>query len=102
MDANAYTDFWSGHGALLLGHRPPQVIEAVGRQLERGTHFGFSHPLEIELAELVRSMMPGAEMIRYTNSGTEANMYAVGLARAHTGRERIRKPKGAGTAAMTR
>ena len=94
VDGNAYTDYWSGHGALLLGHRPTPVIEAVARQLERGTHFGFSHPLEIEMAELVRSMMPGAEMIRYTNSGTEANMYAVGLARAHTGREKIAKADG--------
>jgi glutamate-1-semialdehyde 2,1-aminomutase len=94
VDGNAYTDYWSGHGALLLGHCPKQVVEAVARQLERGTHFGFCHPLEIELAELVRSMMPGAEMIRYTNSGTEANMYAVGLARAHTGRTKIAKAEG--------
>lgn len=94
VDGNAYTDYWSGHGALLLGHAPRPVIEAVARQLDLGTHFGFSHMLEIELAELVREMLPGAEMIRFTNSGTEANMYAIGLARAHTGRSKIAKAEG--------
>ena len=94
VDGNVYTDYWSGHGALLLGHAPACVVQAVKRQLERGTHYGFAHELEIELAELVTGAIPGAEMIRYTNSGTEAAMYAIGLARAYTGRSRIGKVEG--------
>lgn len=94
VDGNVYTDYWSGHGALLLGHAPACVVEAVLRQAERGAHYGFSHALEVELAELVTAMMPAAEMVRYTSSGTEANMYAVGLARAHTGRTKIAKVEG--------
>ena len=94
VDGNIYTDYWSGHGALLLGHAPSCVALAVGAQLERGTHYGFAHVLEIELAELITAMVPAAEMVRFTNSGTEANMYAVGLARAHTGRVKIAKIEG--------
>jgi len=94
VDGNLYTDYWSGHGALVLGHAPSSVVAAVSRQIEKGSHYGFSHALEVELAELVTAMVPGAELVRYTNSGTEANMYAVGLARAYTGRTRIAKMEG--------
>jgi glutamate-1-semialdehyde 2,1-aminomutase len=94
VDGNVWTDYWSGHGALILGHAPARVVAAVRRQLDRGTHFGFSHPLEVELAELVAATMPGAEMVRFTNSGTEANMYAIGLARCFTGRMKIAKIEG--------
>lgn len=94
VDGNVYTDYWSGHGALLLGHAPACVAEAVTRQLERGTHYGFAHELEIELAEAIARAIPGVEMVRYTNSGTEAAMYAIGLARAYTGRRRIAKVEG--------
>lgn len=94
VDGRVYTDYWCGHGALFLGHAPAGVIEAVTRQLARGTHFGFCHPLEVELAELVVEMLPSAEMLRFTNSGTEANMYAIGLARGFTGRLKIAKAEG--------
>ena len=94
VDGNVYTDYWSGHGALLLGHVPACVAEAVTRQLERGTHYGFAHELEIELAEIIARAIPGVEMVRYTNSGTEAAMYAISLARAYTGRSRIGKVEG--------
>jgi glutamate-1-semialdehyde 2,1-aminomutase len=94
VDGNEYVDFWLGHTALILGHSPPAVVDAVKRQLENGTHYGTSHELEIELAEQVAKMVAGAEMVRFTNSGTEANMYATRLARAYTGRSKIAKFEG--------
>ncbi len=94
VDGNVYTDYWSGHGALLLGHAPSAVADAVARQLRRGTHYGFAHELEVTLAERVTAAIPGAEMLRYTNSGTEAAMYAIGLARAYTGRVGVGKVEG--------
>ncbi len=94
VDGNEYIDFWLGHTALILGHSPPAIVKAVKRQLENGTHYGTSHELEIELAEQVAKMVPSAEMIRFTNSGTEANMYAVRLARTYSGRNKIAKFEG--------
>jgi glutamate-1-semialdehyde 2,1-aminomutase len=94
VDGNEYIDFWLGHTALILGHSPPAVVKAVKRQLERGTHYGTAHELEIELAEQVAKMVPSAEMTRFTNSGTEANMYATRLARAYTGKSKIAKFEG--------
>jgi len=94
VDGNEYIDFWLGHTALILGHSPPAVVEAVKRQFENGTHYGTSHELEIELAEQVVKMVSGAEMVRFTNSGTEANMYATRLARACTRRSKIAKFEG--------
>jgi glutamate-1-semialdehyde 2,1-aminomutase len=94
VDGNEYIDFWLGHTALILGHSPPAVVEAVKRQLENGTHYGTSHELEIKLAEQVVKMVSSAEMVRFTNSGTEANMYATRLARAYTGKSKIAKFEG--------
>jgi glutamate-1-semialdehyde 2,1-aminomutase len=94
VDGNEYVDFWLGHTALILGHSPPEVVEAVKKQLENGTQYGTSHELEVNLAEQVARMVPRAQMIRFTNSGTEANMYAVRLARAYTGKSRIAKFEG--------
>ncbi|MDH5266683.1 MAG: aspartate aminotransferase family protein [Candidatus Bathyarchaeota archaeon] len=94
VDGNEYIDFWLGHTALILGHSPSAVVDAVKRQLENGTHYGTSHELEIELAEQVVKMVSGAEMVRFTNSGTEANMYATRLARACTGRSKVAKFEG--------
>jgi glutamate-1-semialdehyde 2,1-aminomutase len=94
VDGNEYVDFWLGHTALILGHSPPKVIEAVKKQLEDGTQYGTAHELEIILAEQVAKMVPSAQMIRFTNSGTEANMYAIRLARAYTGKSRIAKFEG--------
>jgi glutamate-1-semialdehyde 2,1-aminomutase len=94
VDGNEYVDFWLGHTALILGHSPPKVVEAVKKQLEDGTQYGTSHELEIILAEQVAKMVPSAQMIRFTNSGTEANMYAVRLARAYTGKSKIAKFEG--------
>ncbi len=94
VDGNVYIDYWTGHGALILGHAPRKVMDAVIEQIRRGTHIGFSHELEIELAERLVEMVPSAEMVRYTSSGTEANMYASRLARAHTGRMGMTKIEG--------
>jgi len=74
VDGNEYVDFWLGHTALILGHSPPDVTEAVREKLETGTHYGTSHELEIKLAEQVVKMVSSAEMVRFTTSGTEANM----------------------------
>ena len=94
VDGNEYVDFWMGHHALIFGHSPPKVMKEVKRQLDRGTHYGTSHELEIALAEQVVKMVPSVDMIRFTNSGTEANMYATRLARTYTGRDRIAKFEG--------
>ncbi len=89
VDGNETIDFVMGHGALLLGHNHPQVKEAVARQLERGTHYGASQEMEIRWAEQVQELIPSAERVRFTSSGTEATMMAVRLARAFTGRRTL-------------
>ena len=94
VDGNEYVDFWLGHTALILGHGHPIVIDAVRKQLQKGTHYGTCHELEIKLAEQVARMVPNVDMTRFTNSGTEANMYAIRLARAYTGKDKIAKFEG--------
>jgi len=89
VDGNEYVDYIGGHGALLLGHNPPQVVEAVRRQLTRGTHFGACHELEVEWAELVQRLIPSAERVRFTASGTESTLLAMRLARAFTGKTKL-------------
>ena len=89
IDGNCYVDYFGGHGALLLGHCHPRVVEAVTQQIERGTHFGASHELEITWAEWVLKLIPSAERVRFTSSGTEATMMALRLARAFTGKSKI-------------
>jgi glutamate-1-semialdehyde 2,1-aminomutase len=94
VDGNEYIDFWLGHTALILGHGPTAIVKAVKEQLEDGTHYGTSHELEVQLAEEVEKIVPNVEMTRFTNSGTEANMYATRLARAYTCRDKIAKFEG--------
>ena len=89
VDGNRYVDYFGGHGALILGHNHPEVTAAVHAAYERGTHFGACHELEIEWAELIVAMVPSAERVRFTNSGTEATLMALRLARAFTGRKKI-------------
>lgn len=91
VDGNQIVDYIGGHGALLLGHNRPEVVEAVHTALARGTHFGSSHDLEIAWGEQVLKMVPCGERVRFTSSGTEATMMALRLARAYTGRERVVK-----------
>jgi glutamate-1-semialdehyde 2,1-aminomutase len=94
VDGNRYVDFWLGHTALILGHGPASVMSAVRKQLEKGTQYGTSHELEVKLAEQIKKMVQTAEMVRFTNSGTEANMYATRLARAYTGKSKVAKFEG--------
>ncbi len=89
VDGNEYVDYYGGHGALLLGHSHPVVVEAVARQMERGTHYAACHELEIRWGELIQSLVPCAERVRFTSSGTEANLMAFRLARAFTGRSKL-------------
>ena len=89
VDGNEIIDYVMGHGSLLLGHQHPSIVEAVQAQAARGTHYGASHELEIRWAELVQRLVPSAERLRFTSSGTEATMMALRLARAFTGREKI-------------
>lgn len=89
VDGHEIVDFVMGHGALLLGHGHPAVVEAVRQQAPLGTHLGGSHETEMRWGELVRQIVPSAERVRFTSSGTEATMMALRLARAFTGREKV-------------
>jgi glutamate-1-semialdehyde 2,1-aminomutase len=91
VDGNELIDYWMGHGALLLGHSHPAIIEAVRRQAELTTHPGACHELEIKWAEWVQRLVPSAERIRFTNSGTEATLMALRVARIATGRTKVIK-----------
>ncbi|MBI2537216.1 MAG: glutamate-1-semialdehyde 2,1-aminomutase [Gemmatimonadetes bacterium] len=91
VEGEQLTDYVLSWGPLLLGHDHPAVRSAIREALARGTSYGFSHPAEVELAELVAEMVPSVEMVRLVNSGTEATMAAVRLARAATGRDLILK-----------
>ncbi len=90
-DGNAYVDYVGSWGPMVLGHRHPAVTEALRRVLERGTSFGAPTDLEVELAETVVSAVPSVEMVRMVNSGTEATMSAIRLARGVTGRALVIK-----------
>ena len=94
VDGNEYIDFLGGNGALLLGHAHPDIVAAITETVGRGTHFGNDHPLHIEWAELVQKLVPSAERVRFVNSGTEATLLAIRLARAFTGRSRILRFEG--------
>jgi glutamate-1-semialdehyde 2,1-aminomutase len=87
VDGNEFIDYIGSWGPLLLGHRYPAVIEAIELALEIGTSFGAPTEREIELAELIRSLVPSVEMVRLVNSGTEASMSALRVARGFTGRD---------------
>jgi len=89
VDGNEYVDYSGGHGALLLGHNHPTVTAAVRRQVELGTHYGACHELEVRWGQLVQKLIPSAERVRFTSSGTEATLLALRLARAFTGRPKV-------------
>ena len=89
VDGNEYVDYFGGHGALLLGHNHPDVLAAVHEALDQGSHFGANHAGELAWARAVQELMPSAERVRFTSSGTEATLMALRLARAHTGRRKI-------------
>jgi glutamate-1-semialdehyde 2,1-aminomutase len=93
-DGNRYIDYVMSWGALMLGHAHPAIVGALHDTVARGTSFGTPSEGEVVLAELVREMMPAVEMVRFVNSGTEATMSALRLARAVTGRDLVLKFSG--------
>ena len=94
VDGREYIDFVCSWGALILGHAHPDIVSAISDQASRGTSFGMTSPLEIELGEKIAGAIPSVEMVRFVNSGTEAAMSAVRLARAFTERDLIIKFEG--------
>jgi glutamate-1-semialdehyde 2,1-aminomutase len=91
IDGHEYVDYVLSWGPLILGHAHPAVVRAITQAAARGSSFGAPTEAESELGELIRSMMPSVERVRFTSSGTEATMSAIRLARAYTGRTRIVK-----------
>jgi glutamate-1-semialdehyde aminotransferase/NAD(P)-dependent dehydrogenase (short-subunit alcohol dehydrogenase family) len=89
VDGNAYLDLSMAVGPVILGYGDPVVDEAIRRQLEDGITFSLMHPLEVEVAERIRDLVPCAESVRFSKTGADVTSAAVRLARAHTGRERV-------------
>ena len=94
VDGREYIDFVGTWGPAILGHAPQVVIDAITEKAKHGTSFGIPNPLEVEMAETICRLVPSVEKVRMTNSGTEAVMSAIRLARGFTGRERIVKFEG--------
>ncbi len=94
VDGNRYVDYVMSWGPLVLGHAHPRVVKAVQAAVVNGTSYGAPCPQEVELAELVTTIMPNIEMVRFVNSGTEATMSVLRLARAFTGRNKLIKFQG--------
>ena len=94
VDGREYIDFVGTWGPAILGHAPQVVLDAVTETAKHGTSFGIPNPLEVEMAETICRMVPSVEKVRMTNSGTEAVLGAIRLARGFTGRDRIVKFEG--------
>ncbi len=94
VDGNEFIDFQIGQGAILYGHAPEGMAEALAAQAKKGTHWAAQSELEIDVAERLQAMIPGAERVRFNNSATEVVLSALRLARAHTGRKLILKFEG--------
>jgi len=95
FDENRYIDYQNGFGPTILGYGHPVVCDRVAEAIRHGTVFAMTHEYEVRVAERIIAMCPGVEMVRFANSGAEATMHALRLARAHTGREKILKFEGA-------
>jgi glutamate-1-semialdehyde 2,1-aminomutase len=93
-DGNRYVDYWMGHMALILGHSPKVVVDALRAQIGGGTHYGMGSGLSVELGEEIQKDVPCAEALRFCNTGAEATMYLVRLARAYTGKRTVIKMAG--------
>ena len=94
-DGNRYLDYRLAFGPIILGHADPRVNQSVSDAIANSTLFAHTHPLEIEVAERITRMCPGVDKVRFANSGTEATMHALRIARAHTNREKFIKFEGA-------
>ncbi|WP_457678744.1 glutamate-1-semialdehyde 2,1-aminomutase [Thermovibrio sp.] len=93
-DGNEYVDFVCSWGPMILGHAHPKVVEAIKEQAEKGTSYGAPTELEVELAKMIVELVPSVEKVRMVNSGTEATMSAIRLARGYTGRNKVIKFEG--------
>jgi glutamate-1-semialdehyde 2,1-aminomutase len=91
VDDNEYTDYWMGHWSLILGHSPRTVVKALSKQVRNGTLHGTANDISLKLGELIQKLMPAAENMRFSSTGSEAAMYAVRLARAKSRRRVIAK-----------
>ncbi len=94
VDGNEYIDYVGSWGPMILGHAIPEILRAVKNAANDGTSFGAATEREVEMAELISTIMPSVEMVRMVNSGTEATMSAIRLARAFTGKDKIIKFEG--------
>jgi glutamate-1-semialdehyde 2,1-aminomutase len=94
VDGNRYIDYIGSWGPMIAGHAHPRVLDAVARVMRDGLSFGVPNPLEVTMAETITRLVPSCEMVRMVNSGTEATLSAIRLARGATGRERIIKFEG--------
>ncbi|MBI5893432.1 MAG: glutamate-1-semialdehyde 2,1-aminomutase [Deltaproteobacteria bacterium] len=94
IDGNVFIDYVGSWGPMILGHCHPKVASAIKKAVDKGTSYGAPTPLEVELAKLVLEAFPSMEMVRFVNSGTEAAMGAIRLARAYAGRDKIIKFEG--------
>jgi glutamate-1-semialdehyde 2,1-aminomutase len=94
FDDNRYIDYRLGYGPVILGHGHAAVVERVAEAIRHGTVFALSHELEAKVAEQIVHMCPGVDKVRYANSGSEATMHALRIARSHTGREKVIKFEG--------
>jgi glutamate-1-semialdehyde 2,1-aminomutase len=93
-DGNEFIDYRLGWGPIILGHADSRVNQAVHEAIDDGTTFAATSDLEVQVAEKIVAMVPGMEMLRFTNTGTEATMHALRVARAYTGREKVLKFEG--------
>jgi glutamate-1-semialdehyde 2,1-aminomutase len=94
VDGNEYVDWMMGFGALPLGHADPEVAQAIAEAASTGAHFATATEIEVEVAEMLQQMIGNAEIVRFANTGTEAVMAAIRLARGYTGRPKILKFEG--------
>ena len=91
VEGKELIDYWMGHGAMLLGHSHPALIEAIQNQIAKGTHYGACHELELIWGEWVQKLVPSAEKVRFTSSGTEATLMALRIARLVSGKRKVLK-----------
>ncbi len=94
VDGNEYIDYVCSWGPMILGHAHPSVVEGIKEQAEKGTSYGAPTELEVELAKMIVDLVPSVEKVRMVNSGTEATMSAIRLARGYTGRNKVIKFEG--------
>jgi glutamate-1-semialdehyde 2,1-aminomutase len=94
IDGNGYIDYYLSQGAVLFGHGRKEIAEAVGEQVRNGSIYALPTERAVEVAKTISRYVPSAEMVRFANSGTEATMHAIRVARGYTGRDKIAKPEG--------